>query len=148
MHRNPFTDDDDCGNMDLLQAQHQAEEIFDYSTNEDIMATLKKETKATPAKSAPAKAPAPAAKATPAKTPAVKTAPAKVKGPRAVPDGFIGLVALATEFKTTPAAIRRKLRGSDLTRPEGSGWSFKEGSKDLTAVRKLLTAPEPKAAAK
>ena len=63
MHRNPFTDDDDCGNMDLLQAQHQAEEIFDYSTNEDIMATLKKETKATPAKSAPAKAPAPAAKA-------------------------------------------------------------------------------------
>lgn len=141
MPKNPFTDDDDCGNMDLLQAQHQAEEKFDYSTNEDIMATLKKDSKATPAKSAPAKASAPA------KTPAVKSAPAKAKGPRAVPDGFVGLTSLATEFKTTPAAIRRKLRGSDLTRPEGSGWSFKEGSKDLAAVRKLLTAPEPKAVA-
>jgi len=136
MFNRPFTNFEDSDRMDSFQIQSLAEEYFDNHTSEDnIMATLKKEpTKTT----APVKAPASASK------PKAESKEPKAKGPRAIPEGYIGLETLAAEFKTTAVAIRRKLRNSDITRPEGSGWSFKDGSKDLAAVRKLLAAPEPK----
>lgn len=103
---------------------------------------LKKKDSATPAVAAK---PAAAAKAPTAAKPAAK-APAKKEG-RTTPEGYVGLNDLAAEFKTTTAVLRRKLRNSDLEKPEGHSWQFKEGSKDLAAVRKLLT-PKAEATAK
>lgn len=102
---------------------------------------------------AAAAAPAPAAPETKAKkkTKAAAPAPAaepekKAGGPRAVPEGHVGLNELAAELGTTPAAMRRKLRGMEgFSKPEGQhGWHFKNGSKELAAVRKAF-APEPEA---
>ena len=144
MYTGSFTNRFNSDRMDSFQIQYLAEEYFDNHTSEDnIMATLKKE---------PTKAPAPAAKAPASSTkPEAKKEPKKAAGPkggpRAVPEGYVGLEALATEFDTTTVAIRRKLRNSEIAKPEGSGWVFKDNSKDLAAVRKLLAAPEPKAAA-
>ena len=136
-----FTNDFNSGRIGSFEAQFRAEEYDTYHTSEDnIMATLKKEpTKTTTPVKAPASSTKPEAKKE-------LKAIAGPKGPRAVPDGFVGLEALATEFKTTTVAIRRKLRNSEIAKPEGSGWVFKDGSKDLAAVRKLLAAPEPKPA--
>ena len=63
------------------------------------------------------------------------------KAPRAAAEGFIGVNELAAELGTTSAVIRRKLRGVEgLVKPEGHSWSWKEGSKELTALRKKLAA--------
>jgi hypothetical protein len=61
--------------------------------------------------------------------------------PRAIPEGYIGLQALAAEFEMDPAALRRKLRSTEgIEKPEGSfGWRWKEGSRELNNLRKLLT---------
>jgi DeoR/GlpR family transcriptional regulator of sugar metabolism len=63
------------------------------------------------------------------------------RAPRAAPEGFVGINELATELGISPATLRRKLRGVEgLVKPEGSfGWSWKEGSKELTSLRKKLT---------
>lgn len=108
----------------------------DYSFNdlpEYDMALVKKSTE----KQTPADKPAKVTKAP--KVAADK--PKRVFGPRVVPEGFVGLAALAAEFDLKPAVIRRRLRTAEgLTKPEGQhGWYWKDGSKDLAAVRKALT---------
>lgn len=62
-------------------------------------------------------------------------------GPRVVPEGFIGLDALAVELGLKPAVARRKLRTAEgVTKPEGQhGWFWKEGSRELASIRKTLT---------
>lgn len=63
-------------------------------------------------------------------------------GPRVVPEGFVGLDALAVEFNLKPAVVRRKLRTAEgVTKPEGQhGWFWKDGSRELANIRKVLTA--------
>jgi hypothetical protein len=148
MFMDPFTSNEDPDSMTILDAQYRAEEETDNFT----LTKMEDSTMATTAKKIVKKGAASAAKpaaAKPAAPSAEKKAPAAKRGaapgPRAVPEGHIGLAQLATEFNTSTAAIRRKLRDSDLTKPEG-GWSFKDGGKDLAAVRKLLT-PKAKEAA-
>lgn len=60
-------------------------------------------------------------------------------GPRAVPEGYVSATMLAAELGIEPTALRRRLRALELTKPEG-GWQWKEGSKELTKLRKDLTA--------
>lgn len=62
--------------------------------------------------------------------------------PRAAAEGMVGINELAAELEITPAVLRRKLRGIEgLVKPEGQfGWSWKEGSKELTSLRKKLAA--------
>ena len=146
MFMDPFTSNEDPDSMTILDAQYRAEEETDNFT----LTKMEDSTMATPAKKIVKKGAASAAKPAAAKpaAPAAKPAAAKrgaAPGPRAVPEGHIGLAQLATEFNTSTAAIRRKLRDSDLTKPEG-GWSFKDGGKDLAAVRKLLTPKAQEAA--
>lgn len=63
------------------------------------------------------------------------------RGPRAAPEGFVGINELAEELGITPTVLRRKLRSVEgLTKPEGFAWSWKEGSKELTSLRKKLAA--------
>ena len=132
----PFTSTDDLDTMTLFQqAQHRAEEETDTFT----LTKLEGFTMATPEKKTLSKKPAATAAAKPAAT------AKKGFGPRQIPDGHIGLEALAKEFKTTTAILRRKLRGSEISKPE-AGWVFKDGSKELAAVRKFLTPAEKKAA--
>lgn len=65
-------------------------------------------------------------------------------GPRVVPDGFVGLEALAVELGIKPSVARRKLRTAEgVTKPEGQhGWYWKDGSRELTNIRKILTVKE------
>jgi len=115
--------------MDLSEALSKAED-FSFHQPEYIDMAATKKAPATP-KAATPKA---------AKTPAVKKESASkgVFGPRAIPDGFVGLSALATEFNLSPAVARRKLRALG-GKPDGQhGWYWKEGSKELAAVRKAL----------
>lgn len=100
-----------------------------------------------------AAAPAPETKPT-KKTKAAAPAPEKEKGtfgPRAVPEGHVGLAAVAEAAGMSPAAARRRLRASETSfKPEGQhGYYWKEGSKDLAAVKKYLAeaAKEEEAAA-
>ena len=53
-------------------------------------------------------------------------------------DGGVTLAALAAEAKITGQKARQKLRAAGIERAEGSRWSWKDGSKDLKAVRKAL----------
>ena len=53
-------------------------------------------------------------------------------------DGGVTLADLAAEAKITGQKARQKLRAAGIERAEGSRWSWKEGSKDLKAVRKAL----------
>lgn len=150
MFMDPFTSFEEVDMMVLAQqAQSRAEnEADDLSlTRGDylIMANatpakkvLKKKDPESSAAAKPATTPKSAAK--PASAAAAK--PAAKKEGRATPEGYVGLNELATEFKTSTAVIRRKLRNSDLEKPEGHSWQFKDGSKDLAAVRKLLTVKE------
>lgn len=64
-------------------------------------------------------------------------------GPREIPEGHTGLAALAEAAGRTPAAARRILRANEVAKPEGQhGWYWKDGSKDLKAIEKLLTKEE------
>lgn len=124
--------------MDLSDALDLAEDTLNQPENE--MTATKKEPKAVPAKKAVAKKAAGAeAKASTKK--AAAEASKGVFGPREVPEGHTGIAALATELDLTPAAIRRKLRGMEgVAKPEGQhGWYWKDGSKELNAIRKALT---------
>lgn len=71
-----------------------------------------------------------------------ETPEVKERTPRIAPDGMVGINELAAELGISPAALRRKLRGVEgLVKPEGQfGWSWKEGSKELTSLRKKLAA--------
>jgi hypothetical protein len=52
-------------------------------------------------------------------------------------DGMVTLATLAAELKIEPKDARRKLREADVKRGEGR-WSWKEGSAELTKIKKLL----------
>lgn len=144
--RTRCTDDIDDDIMDFAQALDCAILNDDFSTpltKESKMAT-KKSTAQQPAAQAPAPAPVKKGKQAAAPAPAPETEKG-VFGPRAVPDGHIGLAALAEELGMSPAAARRKLRASETSfKAEGQhGYYWKEGSKDLANVRKYLqTEPE------
>lgn len=117
--------------MNVSDALNMAED-FDSSTNllgDFDMAT--KKTKTPKADEAAAKDAKPKGKKAPP------------PNPRAVPEGHTGIADIAKELKLSPAVVRRKLRSSEITKPE-AGWHWKDGSKDLAAVKKVLTA-EPKA---
>lgn len=123
---------------------------FDSTTETFLENDMTAVKKATPAKTVKTKAPAEATttvktkggKAAPAAAPAEKAK--GVFGPRVVPEGYIGLNALAEEAGIKPAAARRKLRGLEgMTKPEGQhGWYWKDGSKDLAKVRAALKQAE------
>lgn len=53
-------------------------------------------------------------------------------------DGLISLKTLAAELKIEPRAARVKLRNAEIENP--GRWSWKDGSGELTKVRKLLSA--------
>lgn len=70
-------------------------------------------------------------------------APKGVFGPRATPEGHTGITALAEELGTTPAILRRRLRASEIQKPEGqTGWYWKDGSRELANVKKALAKAE------
>lgn len=53
-------------------------------------------------------------------------------------DNVVSLKALAEELGISPAAARRKLRSAEIERD--GRWAWKDGSRDLTKVRKVLEA--------
>lgn len=88
---------------------------------------------------APAEKPAKAAKAP--KAAKEDKAPAAKRGPRAAPEGYVGIAQLAEELGVTPAALRRKLRSNEsIAKGEGFTWAWKDGSKELAAVKKALAS--------
>lgn len=132
------TEDENDDIMDASEALSMADDTEDSTYFlENDMAAVKKTpvAKSTPVKDQDVKAPK-AVKA--AKDPAVKG----VFGPRAIPEGHVGIHALATELGISPSVARRNLRGMEgMTKPEGQhGWYWKDGSKELTALRKKLAA--------
>jgi len=88
-------------------------------------------------------APAPKSKskgkkaAKPAKGKAAKSAK-KSKSNGDDDEGFVTLQDLASEAEIEPQSARVKLRDSDLEKPEGGRWRWKEGSKALKDARKAL----------
>lgn len=62
----------------------------------------------------------------------------KVVKAKATDDGMGTLAALAAELKIEPKAARAKLRKGEVKRGEGR-WEWKEGSAELTKIRKLLS---------
>lgn len=131
------TDDEEVPIMDIASALERAEQETDLST------TFTKEAPMATKKSAAAPTPEdkPAKKTKQAAAPA--PAPEKEKGtfgPRAVPDGHVGLAAVAEELGMNPATARRRLRASETSfKNDGQhGYYWKEGSKDLAAVKKYL----------
>lgn len=156
----PFDNDDAGDSRSFKQAMTILnDEVSDLNFMENDMATTdekpaakktvtKKVADAKPAeKAAPAKKTvAPKAADKPAAKPAAKKATSA--GPRglAVPEGHVGLDKIAKDLKTTPAALRRKLRNAEnIEKPTSGVWAWKEGSKDLEKVIKFLT---PKAESK
>ena len=136
---NPFTIDDDGDRMDLSRALSKVRDEIDnlYHLENDMTAVKK-----------PTAVEKPATKAADetVKKPATKKEPAaeKVSRPRGTPEGHISLKELAEETGLKPGALRRKLRSlENITKPEGQhGWVWKEGSRDLAAVRKALAKAE------
>ena len=53
-------------------------------------------------------------------------------------DGYVSIGDLAEEAGIEAQSARVKLRESDLGKPEGGRWRWKDGSKDLKAARKAL----------
>lgn len=80
---------------------------------------------------------APKAKAKkPSKGVSVKKSKAKPKADSN--EGYVTLQDLADEAEIEAQSARVKLRESDLDKPEGGRWRWKDGSKDLKAARKVL----------
>lgn len=78
-----------------------------------------------------------------AKKKVTTTKPAKEKAPKApAEDGMITLAKVSDELGINPAVARRKLRAAGIERAEGQGWKWKDGSKDLDKIRKVLAEPE------
>lgn len=75
----------------------------------------------------------PAEKKSPGDT---KKAGGAVGGP--IPDGHVGIEQIAEEFGLTPRAVRNKLRSSDVPKPDGFRYAWKEGSKELKAAKALF----------
>lgn len=69
-----------------------------------------------------------------------ETPEVKERTPRSAPEGMVGINELAAELRITPSVLRRKLREMEgLVKPEGQfGWAWKEGSRELTSLRKKL----------
>ena len=137
--------------MDLSRALSKVrDEIDNLYHLENDMTAIKKPTAvkkpATKAADETVKKPATKAADETVKKPATKKEPAaeKVSRPRGTPEGHIGLKELAEETGLKPGALRRKLRSlENITKPEGQhGWVWKEGSRDLAAVRKALAKAE------
>jgi hypothetical protein len=53
-------------------------------------------------------------------------------------DGLVSLKALAAELKIEPRLARVKLRKAEIENP--GRWAWKDGSAELTKIRKLLSA--------
>lgn len=126
--------------MDLSRALLRVRDELDQLHLENDMTAVKK-----PATKAADETKKPAVKKTTAAPKAEKPKKeASERHPRATPEGYIGLNELAAELAAKPAALRRKLRGlENIAKPEGQhGWYWKEGSKDLAAVRKALAKAE------
>lgn len=136
------SDYEDDGIMALSDVLDNDDFLSSTELLENDMTAVKKATAAD--KAAPktkTKAAAAPAKETKVSKPVAEGKEKGVFGPRVVPEGFTGLNTLAEELGIKPAAARRKLRGIEgLTKPEGQhGWYWKDGSKDLAAIRKALT---------
>lgn len=69
---------------------------------------------------------------------AAKPAKSAKKAAKPSDDGFVSLQDLASEAEIEPQSARVKLRDSDLEKPEGGRWRWKEGSKALKEARKVL----------
>lgn len=128
---NPFSDDNDSGRMSLSEALLKAQDDYHQPFESEEMTAVKK-----------AKAPAATKKVVKKEAPVEATKTAGV--PRGTPEGHVGLNELATELETTPAVLRRRLRGLEgVSKPEGQhGWYWKDGSKELASVRKSLSKAE------
>ena len=63
---------------------------------------------------------------------------AKSKGDDEDDSGYVTIQDLAEEAGIEAQSARVKLRESDLDKPEGGRWRWKDGSKDLKSVRKVL----------
>lgn len=139
------TDDEGSGIMDLSQLLDRADDLsFNVHTGDFDMATKKA---AAPAPAAAPTAPAKKTKAAAAPAPAA-AAPAaeKTGGPRAVPEGHVGLADVASSLGISPAAARRKLRASETSFKGENGYAWKKDSAEHKAVVKHLTpAPAPAA---
>lgn len=124
---NPFTVDDEGDIIDLSRAIQRAQDEIDFlNSKEDEMATKVKKTQDTPKKVTK-------------KTQKAEAPEKKIARPRRVPEGYVGIKDLAKELNLSPIAIRRKLRTSEVEKPEGQfGWFWKEGSKALASVKKAL----------
>ncbi len=127
--------------MDPSEFFDNADSLTETSLLENDMTAVKKTkdtTAKTPATEKKVKTVAPATKAA---APATDAKAKGVFGPREVPEGFTGLNTVAEQVGITPAAARRKLRGqTEIVKPEGQhGWYWKDGSKELAKVTKLLT---------
>jgi hypothetical protein len=112
---------DDEEDEDLDEEEEQDEDESDEDEEED---------EAPKSKSKGKKA------AKPAKGKAAKSAKKSKKSED--DEGFVTLQDLASEAEIEPQSARVKLRDSDLEKPEGGRWRWKEGSKDLKAARKAL----------
>lgn len=132
---NPFTIDDDGDRMDLSGALLKVQDELNQFDMENEMAIKKPAKKADAEETKVKKKTAETNKKDTAKT------TTKAKGTRATPEGYVGLTELAKEMNMDPAAIRRKLRSLGTAKPEGQhGWFWKDGSKDLSAIKKALSA--------
>lgn len=65
--------------------------------------------------------------------------PAAEKKPKVAEDR-VTLAQVCEEVGIAPATARRKLREAEVQRPEGQGWGWKPGSRDLEKVKKVLSA--------
>lgn len=143
--------------MRLIFSDDENEDIMDSSTilnlDDDTSSTfmetemVTKKTVKAPADSVAETGNSKAPKAPKAKAPKSEAGDTKAKGtfgPRATPEGHVGINDLAAELGVSPTVARRKLRTAEgIAKPEGQhGWYWKSGSKDLSAVRKLLTKAE------
>lgn len=136
-----FSDDENDDIIDSSTILNLDDDTSSTTFLETEMVTKKTAPKATADTAAEATA---VAKAPKAKAPKAEAGATKAKGtfgPRATPEGYTGINELATELDISPTVARRKLRTAEgVTKPEGQhGWYWKTGSKDLAAVRKLLT---------
>ena len=122
----------DSGSIDLssnLDAVKKA--ILTLPTDEEIMnqetaaATETKAAKKSAPKKVTKKAAAPQVKEKKASAPAKDS-------------NEVSLAALCKQLKVEPSTARRILRNAEIESP-GSRWAWKAGSRDLTAVTKLLT---------
>jgi hypothetical protein len=64
--------------------------------------------------------------------------PAKAASKKNDDDGMVSLATLAKELKIEPRTARMQLRKAEIENP--GRWAWKDGSGELTKIRKLLSA--------